>query len=148
MGCVVLFCCWCTFGCFWHVLRVKLSVLGVTVRPRGSYSIKYFARGGGGVRPEVQPLTLIGLLYTIFARKGNPFCITHIADNWHPFHIPSLEISIPCCKCNVLKISVWINYKTRTFSWLFYSRKMHSLPLLGLFTERNERFLNPFKYFN
>ena len=36
-----------------------------------------------------------------------------------------------CCKCTVVKI--WIYHKTRTFSWLFYSNKMHLLALSGLF---------------
>ena len=81
-----------------------------------------YAGGGGGVVsqkkltgrlcPGVQPLTL--------TQKRYHFCIPHI-EKWYPFHIPTLELCIPfnCCKCTVF--TIWINHKTRTFSWLSHS---------------------------
>ena len=45
----------------------------------------------GRLRPQVQPFTP---LYTIFGRKGSPFCIPSI-DKWYPCRIPSLELCIP-----------------------------------------------------
>ena len=54
----------------------------------------------GGLRPEVQPLTL---LYTIFHEKGIRFRVLSI-DKWYPFHIPCLALCIyfNCCKCTVV----------------------------------------------
>ena len=66
-----------------------------------------------GLRPEVQPLTL---LYAISWQKRYPFFW-----QWYPFHIPSLELCTPlnCCKCTVFKI--WINHKT-SYSALFTAK--------------------------
>ena len=45
------------------------------------------------------------LLYTgHFCEKGTPF-VYLLSTNWYPFHIPSLELSIP--------FKIWINHKTR-----------------------------------
>ena len=67
-------------------------------------------------------------------------------DKWYPFHIPSLElcISFKCCKCTVFK--VWIKHKTRMFSRLFHTHKMHLLALLGLFYDQNIKSPYPFIY--
>ena len=54
----------------------------------------------------------------------------------HPF-------DFNCCKYTVSKI--WINHKTRTFSWLFHC---HKIDLLALFMHQNNRFPYPFIYFN
>ena len=66
-----------------------------------------------------------------FWQKTYPFWTASI-DKCYPFHIPSLESCIPfnCCKSTLFKI--WIDHKTRTFSWLFHSYKVHLLALLGL----------------
>ena len=60
----------------------------------------------------------------------------------------SSELCIPfhCCRCTVFKI--WTNHKTRVFSQLFHSQKMHLLAPCGLFTDWNDRFPFPFIYFN
>ena len=85
----------------------------------------------GRLLPEVQPLNLLG---TIFLKK------------WYPFHIPCSEFyPFNYRKCTVLK--VWINHKTRMFSRLFHSHKMHLLALLGLFTDQNDIFPYPSIYF-
>ena len=85
----------------------------------------------GRLLPKVQPLNLLS---TIFWKK------------WYPFHIPCLEFyPFNYRKCTVLK--VWINHKTRMFSRLFHSHKMHMLAHLGLFTDRNDRFSYHFIYF-
>ena len=47
----------------------------------GEYSTKYYTRG---LRPKVQPLTL---LYTIIHEKNYPFRIPSIEFKWYPFHI-------------------------------------------------------------
>ena len=66
-----------------------------------------------------------------FWQKTYPFWTASI-DKWYPFH--NLEFCIPfnCCKCTLFKI--WIDHKTRTFSWLFHSfmYRVHLLTLLGL----------------
>ena len=65
-----------------------------------------------------------------------------------PLHIPSLVL-IACLSsainllCNVFLIQV--NHKNRTFSRLIHSHRIHLLALLGLFTERNDRFYHPLK---
>ena len=67
--------------------------------------------------------------------------------NWEmvPFHIPIYNFAslFNCCKYTVSKI--WINPKTRTFSWLF---QCHKIDLLALFMHQNNRFPYPFIYFN
>ena len=88
----------------------------------------------GGSVSEVQPLP--GLLYTIFWQRRDLFRqytfywqLVPLSHTLHPFHR---------CKRTVFKI--WINPKTRMFSPLFLSHKMHILALLGLFTDRNDIF--------
>ena len=88
----------------------------------------YRARGvlTNVLRWEAQPRdpTPYPFIYQ-FWPKRYPFCIPSV-DKWYPFHIPGLELCIPdCCKCTVFEI--WIHHKTRTFSRLFYSQKMHLL---------------------
>ena len=52
----------------------------------------------GRLRPEVQPFTL---LYIIFHQQAAPFVHLLLIDKWDPFHIPCIELCIPfnCCKC-------------------------------------------------
>ena len=73
---------------------------------------------------EAPPKTLLYVLNTIF----------YTLTNGSSFHIPSLELCIHlnCCKWTVCKI--WI-----------YPAKPESVLL---FTDRNNRFPNPFIYFN
>ena len=78
---------------------------------------------------EAQTLTL---LYTIFAKKA-PLLYTFYRQTGYPFHVPSLELSNP--------LKVLIKHKTRTFSRLFHSNKMHLIAVLGLFTIQVTDFL-------
>ena len=109
--------------------------------PRGRVLNKCYTKR---LRPGVQPLTL---LHTIFDSKRSPFRIPPI-DQWDPFHTPSLELFIPfnCCKWAVFKIRR--SHKTRKFSRLFLSHKMHLLALLGLFYRPKRQISSPFIYFN
>ena len=50
-----------------------------------------------------------------------------------------------CCKCTIFWI--WIDHYTRKFSCLFHNYTMRPLALLGPFTDHNDRFPTPFKYF-
>ena len=89
-----------------------------------------------------------------------PFYISFLTDKlpvshtfyWQmiplPRRMPGLELCLPlnCCKCIVFKI--WINHKTRTFSRLFHTHKTHLLALLGLSTDRQDKFPYSFIYFN
>ena len=115
----------------------------LTATEPGGYSRKFYARR---LNPEIQPLTL--LIYQFWPKRC-PLRITSI-DKWYPFHIPGLEFCILYCKVNALSSKYeYITDKTRTFSRLFYSQKMHlsSNPLIvGLFTDRNARFPYPFIY--
>ena len=83
--------------------------------------------------------------YIHFWQQRCPFRIPSI-NNWNgtPFTC-SLALCIPfnCCKCTIW---IWINHKSTSFSRLFHSHKMHLLALLGLFTDRNDRFSYPFIY--
>ena len=65
-------------------------------------------KGGGGystnvhtgrLRPEVQPLTL---LFILFREKSTP--VVYLLDNWYFFHIPCLELCIAFnfCKYTVI----------------------------------------------
>ena len=67
-------------------------------------------------------------------KKRNSFRITSTSC-WQM--VPLLH-AFNCSECTVLKI--WITHKTKTFSRLFYSHEMRLLALLGLFTDRNDRF--------
>ena len=62
-------------------------------RGEGLLKKLYMGGGGGGLRPEVQPLTLE---YTFFERKGNPFVyllstngtpFTYLVQNLEPFQL-------------------------------------------------------------
>ena len=72
-----------------------------------------------------------------FWQKTYPFRIPSIYK-WYPFHIPILELctSFNRCKCTVFNI--WLNHKTRTFSQLFNSHKMHLLVLRTFYTPQWE----------
>ena len=74
-------------------------------------------------------------LYIILDRKGTPF--TYLVQNF-----ASLFTAV-----NAL-LQIWTNHKTRVFSQLFHSQKMHLLAPYGLFTDWNDRFPFPFIYFN
>ena len=93
----------------------------------------------GSVRPEVQPLTLfipylavltifliIPLYYNFHLTNGTPF--TYLVKTLRAFN---------CCKFTVCLL-IWKSHKTRTFSRLFISYKMH-LPAFSYstFNERN-----------
>ena len=47
---------------------------------------------------------------------------------------------------NALSFKIWIYHNTKTFSRLFHRHKMHLLALLGLFTDRNDKFPYSFIY--
>ena len=61
-------------------------------------------------------------------------------SNLLPFYIQFLTEKLP--------LSYTFYHKTRTFLEPFLSHKLHLLALLGLFTDRNDRFPYPFIYFN
>ena len=100
---------------------------------------KVLSWGGGGGSAHRSNLL------PIFDRKGTPFVYLLLMV---PLHIPSLVL-IACLSsainllCNVFLIQV--NHKNRTFSRLIHSHRIHLLALLGLFTERNDRFYHPLK---
>lgn len=83
-----------------------------------------------------------------FWQKRYPYRIL-FTDEWYPFQIPSRTLHPPysfnCCKCTLFRF--WINHKTRTFCWLFHSRKVHLFSLLTLITDRNDTFPYPLIYF-
>ena len=116
----------------------KASLSSIYTNKKGKHGVR---RGlskvlHGRLRPKVQPLFYINH----FWQKRYSF-LKPSFDKWNSFHIPCLElcISFNCCKCTLFKI--WINHKTRIFPLLFHRHKMHLLALLGLFTDRNDRFL-------
>ena len=43
---------------------------------------------------------------------------------------------------------IWMNHKSRTFSWPFHDHKMNLLAHLGICTNQNDRFPDPFIYFD
>ena len=98
------------------------------------------------LKQKTCPTPYISFIYH-FWQISYPFRITSI-DKWFPFRMPGLELCLPlnCCKCIVFKI--WINHKTRTFSRLFHTHKTHLLALLGLSTDRHDKFPYPFIFFN
>ena len=73
-----------------------------------------------------------------FSRKRYPFRIPSSIDKWYPFHIPSLELSIPFTAVNALYLILNrpINRKNRTFSRLYKAIKFsHMLALVDPFTD-------------
>ena len=102
------------------------------------YSTNFYM--GRQLCPSVQPLPF----YILFLpRKGTSFVYLLLTNgSLSPTY---LELCIPfnCCKYTVSKI--WINHKTRTFSWLFHC---HKIDLLALFMHQNNRFPYPIIYFN
>ena len=85
-----------------------------------------------------------GDLHIILDRKDTPFVgllngtpFTYLVQNF-----ASLFTAV-----NAL-LQIWTNHKTRVFSQLFHSQKMHLLAPCGLFTDWNDRFPFPFIYFN
>ena len=76
----------------------KLLLLTAQSFPLGKGVLnKFLYGGGGGLRPEVQPLTH-------FSRQEYPFRIPSI-EKWYPFRERCLELCIPfinCCKCTVV----------------------------------------------
>ena len=90
-------------------------------------------------------------MYTIFDGKGTPVAGIHIPsiDKWYSFHELFIELCIPinCCKWTVFKI--WINHKTRMFfSTISQPKKFICKPFWFFFTDRNDRFPYPLRYFN
>ena len=118
-------------GCFLRLKRLsKCSLRNWWGKSRGVLNDVLYR--------EAPPKTLLYVLNTIF----------YTLTNGSSFHIPSLELCIHlnCCKWTVFKI--WI-YPAKPESVLFFhSHKLHLLAILGLFTDRNNRFPNPFIYFN
>ena len=125
----------------------------------GGHSTKFHT---GRLRPDVNLRS--GFFFLVSQTKNMPnplpFYISFLTDKlplshtfyWQmiplPRRMPGLELCLPlnCCKCIVFKI--WINHKTRTFSRLFHTHKTHLLALLGLSTDRQDKFPYPFIYFN
>ena len=103
---------------------------GATRNPGSTQDQQSFIRG---LRPEVQPLTL---LYTIFDR--NPFVYPLLTN--YPFS-HTLFRSAPFL--NMKKEN-----KTYCFLDFFRRHKLNLVALLGFFTDRNDRFFYPFIYFN
>ena len=95
---------------------------------RYDFSIRTTAPPGGwgvlnkflyGVAPSQSP-TLFPFIYH-FSRKRYPFRIPSSIAKWYPFHIPSLELSIPFTAVNAIYLILNrpINRKNRTFSRLY-----------------------------
>ena len=63
------------------------------------------------------------------------------------FSLELLKLCISFNCCNRIIFYIRINHKTRKFSRHFHSHKMQLLVLLGIFTDRNDRFPHPFIYF-
>ena len=89
------------------------------------------------------------LLYTIFHEKGTPF-VYLLLTNGSPFTFRTLHpfASFPF-KCSVSSYNGNQSQKRNVFSPL-ESHKIHLLALLGPFVDpiENDRFPNPFIYFN
>ena len=75
--------------------------------------ITSFIRGSSA--PRSNPLIFY---ITIFWQKRSPFRIFG-SCKWYTIHIPSLEFYIHLTALQFIKIL--LNYKTRSFSWLFLS---------------------------
>lgn len=92
------------------------------------------------LKPPPQPF-----VYHFWQRRYT-FCIPSI-EKWCTLHIPSREIYIPFnwCKC-----TVYLNkpQNQTAVSRPFHSHKMRHLVLLGHFTNQNDKFPNPYIYFN
>ena len=82
-------------------------------------------------------------LYIIFDRKGAPFVFRWLTNDTPFTYLVFLSLS-HTYKFAVFKM--WINHKTRKFSRLFHSHKIHLLILLSIFTDRFDRFPFPFIY--
>ena len=80
-------------------------------------------------------------LYIIFDRKGVPFVFRWLTNDTPYTYLVFLSLS-HTYKFAVFKM--WINHKTRKFSRLFHSHKIHLLILLSIFTDRFDRF--PFAF--
>ena len=63
-------------------------------------------------------------------------------------YMSSLELCISFNCCNRTIFMNKVNHTTRMFCRHFHSHKMQLLVLLGIFTDRNERFPYTFIYFN
>ena len=89
--------------------------LSVSQKPGRQYS-KNFSTGR--LRPEGQPLTL---LHIIVDRKGTPF-VYLLLTNGTPFtYLFQTFATLLTAKNAAFKL--WINHKTRLFSWLFTTIK-------------------------
>ena len=108
--------------------------------------LKNSRRGGGqsvfyGEAPPRGPAPYP--LYIIFDRKGAPFVFRWLTNDTPFTYLVFLSVS-HTYKFAVFKM--WINHKTRKFSRLFHSHKIHLLILLSIFTDRFDRFPFPFIY--
>ena len=88
----------------------------------------------GRLRPE-PPLPF---LHTIFYRKGIPF-VYLLLTNCTPFTQLVQNFASLLTAVNALSLKQESITKPERFLY-FYSHKMHRLALLGLFTDRNDRF--------
>ena len=98
---------------------------GHTERSSSCVKISNLVGAGGGVyllitsfirrssAPRSNPLIFY---IAIFWEKRKPFRILG-SCKWYTIHIPSLEFYIPLTALKFIKLL--LNYKTRTFSWLF-----------------------------
>ena len=67
-------------------------------------------------------------LKTLFDRKGAPFVYRSLTNGTPFTYLVLFFTSFNCYKCAVFKM--WINHKTKKFSRLFYSHKIHLVILL------------------
>ena len=98
----------------------------------GKYSTKFHK---GRLRPEVQPFTLL----PIFDKKRDPFRIPLI-DKWYPFYIPVQKAASFLTAVNVPPLSYEQVAKPDSFLVFFTAIKCAQ--------DRNDRFPEPFMYFN
>ena len=133
--------------------KTKLCLADRSIRGQQRSFRKHLASHPGGILKKVsngeapaRGPTPYPFISHFFTKKVPPFVYPLLTNG--TLHIPCSELCIPfnCYKCTVFK--EWLNLKARTFSRLLQSHKMNLVALLGLFTDRNDAFPYPFKYFN
>ena len=65
----------------------------------------------------------LSVFYMPFWQKNYLFPMPSF-DKWYPFLLTNLEFCIPFNQCKGTAFKIWINHKTRTFSWLFHSLRI------------------------